>query len=225
MRRLLTIAIVAIAAATVGLVDSSPSEASGYVITTYVYHPTGSDPAYLRCGWHSNCDGNPNEADKFGLDLTPCAGCSETTGLRLIAYGGLSTNTWVARAPSYDSPALGCPYAIVTDLRRIADNALFGRVINLHSDAAGSPYSNIYSKTAGQATYAVLGSFVNELADPCSSYNHTMQWYASGLYDGSSSKNTSTAIPNESGCGGPWAGCNMRYGVWTTHEYYFWFNS
>jgi len=194
------------------------AKAASYYISVMTFHPTGdsSHNALLTCGWHEVGDCAPcpgSDPNPRALDWVAQGG-STSVQVRLWAFGGPSSNTWVARMYSY-KPTTGC-YRIESDVKRISDYAVFGKVVALHSTRpASTAYANIYSKSSGYQNAAGVGSMVPQGQDNCQSGGpHTHQYYQSGPSQDQSGKNG--GMPTECSCL-----CNTSYGIWTTYEYYF----
>jgi len=191
-------------------------KSASYFISAMTFHPTGdsSHNAILTCGWHDIGDCVCPDAESKALDWVAQGG-STAVWVRLWAFGGPTSNTWVARMNSY-KPQTGC-YRIESDVMRISDWALFGKVVALHSTRpASTQYANIYSRSSGTQNAAGVGSMVPQGQDNCQSEGpHTHQYYESGPNDDQSGKNG--GMSTECQC----CGCNDPYGIWITYEYYF----
>jgi hypothetical protein len=197
----------------------------------YLFHPTGTSTssAYLACGWHSNCDGDTWDNPKFGTDWDNAGGYGNAIWVRLRGITSSSATVDVGEMRAYTSEYAGCPNAVLADIER-ADGRIVGKVVNLHSRTSANGqnvvYMQLYAKSAGYRNLGVVGGFVS--SDACSSYPHTMQWYASGAFDNLVSQNSPPNIPNEDpACpvGGSFPNCMRAYDPWTTVEYIFGFEN
>jgi hypothetical protein len=197
--------------------EKSPKPAaahSGHPVLAVLFHPASN----LACGWHYNCDGVFGDNPSMGLDWQPCQGCTRDVYLRLRIVLGSGLE---ALGQAYNSPYLGCPKARITDVKRLADSAVFGQIINLHTQSVSSQVVNFHvgDNTASIGTMVPLGQ------DPCATFVHTMQWYVSGLYDTDWSQNVN-GWPSEANCNqSSNPPCNTGYLPWNTREYNFTFTS
>jgi hypothetical protein len=188
---------------------------SVFAVTTYVYHPVGNvnTTAQLNCGWHDNCDGIFTDPSKKGLDWQNAGNPSYTVWLRLKIYRNAGGSTdWVGRAQSF-TPASGCK-RIQSDLLRV-NWSLVGRVLNQHSQASGTVYSNLYANGSGYQNEGVIGSMLLSGDNCMSTGPHTMQWYENST-GGNTAKNTFD-LPYEWDC----ILCYLQYLRWSTHEWLF----
>lgn len=211
MRKVLVLAALGFVSTVAALFNPGPSSAETQVFG-YLFRPTGTDVVAprLACGWHSNCDGNFGEANKYGVDWIWSNG-NHGTRLRLKLIGP-STPTYVAYG-ALENTFGTCPKLRIT-FRSISDGALYGYVRQAHTNGPSANYSWI----AGPSyTYDLsTGTMVDPGSDDCSSFWHVMQWYVLEPAGNILSKNT-TSIPNESGC----YHCDAPYAVWTPTEYIF----
>jgi len=233
MRNLLATVVISAVAMAAGLWHSSDASAASLGVTTHIYHPTYVIPgtAYLACGWHSACDGNfpDNPADTMGLDWRPCDGRSDqpcpsshqVTWVRFKSYT-LTGSGWVAQTRSFDKVRNGCPGIDTRVLRWSNTNHVIGIVRNNHSHAGSIGYMNLWGSPSGTQASGGIGAFIDPDEDPCSNFWHTMQWYISGAYDTYWDPNI-YGFPFEAECR-TWD-CSEPYGLWTTYEYRFSFNS
>jgi hypothetical protein len=214
------------------------ASAASLTVVAYLYHPANDavNTAHLSCGWHWNCDGVFPDSDPRGLDWRPCAGpinapCpNQSTWIRLKAYTTTGSG-WVAQAQSKNAPFWGgegnCP-AIATTIRRVSDNGVVAVVWNLHSKAPPGVtyYLNIYASPSGVQNSGGIGSFINHVDDPCSTFWHTMQLYSHGPAGSSWLRNTYGIPQTEANCR-PWTTpyCDVPYRIWTTYEHALSFTS
>jgi hypothetical protein len=96
----------------------------------------------------------------------------------------------------------------------------FGEVHTLHTEIASSFVTIFYFSTTGSYEWTYIGQFIDDNDDPCSSYDHAHQFYLSGPWDTTWSKNAPPNIPNEATCH-RWSNprCEIAYNSWTTPEY------
>ena len=149
MRKLLVILALVGLTCVLGASQPPAAEAASYYISVMTFHPTGdsSHNAILTCGWHDIGDCVCPDAESKALDWVAQGG-STSVRVRFWAFGGPDSGTWVARMYSY-KPTTGC-YRIESDVKRISDYALFGKVVALHSTRpASTAYADIYSKSSG----------------------------------------------------------------------------
>lgn len=225
MRRLLTIGVSVIVLGWFLVCSDAPAmtHAASYQVTTYLYHPVGTDSTQglLTCGWHDGCDGHFSDVSDIGLDWTNST-ASTQTWVRLKAYASPAASTWVGRVSTY-KPSTGCR-RMQSDVRRI-DQYLVGRVVQNHTSSGGqSYYMNLFASSAGVWNIGSYGYYIPHSQDNCpSSYDHVMQWYESGDVDVSWYRNSAPpgAMPHESEC----FHCNTPWWYLNTYEYKFKYDS
>jgi len=223
VHRLLTpLVLVALVLAT-SLVLVTPAGGShangGRTVFLYLYHPTGDlwRAATLACGWHDNCDGNPNaDPRKDGLDWVwpdqsatvylRIKGVSEVTGL-------------VAKGYTYFTDhGVGCP-EVVARVRRVDSDASVAWIHHYHARLGAPAYFDLYGGSGSAwLNQTVTGYIGSHQDDNCSGYDHVMQKLEMGPAGQGESKNSS-GLPDEAQCNN-WSSppCRRPYGIWETVE-------
>lgn len=132
MHKLLTLATLSVLVLLSAWLAAPPRAEASFAVFTYLYHPmnSGSDIAYRLCGWHQNCNGDPNDpensdADRYGLDWSSHASQSEpsnkTVWLTWKMLGGSSPSYVAWGETRFDTRPSGCE-GLKTAVYRASDN-------------------------------------------------------------------------------------------------------
>lgn len=227
MRKLLILPALAALIVLSGLLTAPPAQASSFTVFTYLYHPMRGQPAwtsYRLCGWHLNCNGNPNnpensDADRIGLDWSAHGGfvepANKTVWLTWKMLGGSSTH--VASGTTQNAQFNGCA-GLRTRVLRVSDGAYLFDIWNLHSERSGQSSHTFYSNTPASTYQGTVGSLKSPVGDPCSDFWHTMQYpyLQPGMGSQAYGLSKNSNFPNEVN---GWPQPIVGYGIWDTVEY------